>query len=90
MAGLITDRASGILGDIIGCMLRGLDSKAVASMEKLVSYAAFVDGDLGLEISETNANRAYNLFENKDWAEADEEKIEESKSLLKAAFNMSD
>lgn len=90
VAGLITDRASGILGDIIGCMLRGLDSKAVASMEKLVSYAAFVDGDLGLEISETNANRAYNLFENKDWAGADEEKIEESKSLLKAAFNMSD
>ena len=89
VAGLITERAAGILADIIGCMLRGMDVVAVESMEKLVTYAAFVDGDLGLEVEEGNANRAYNLFENKDWSGVDEEVQEQQKSLLKTAFGMS-
>ena len=89
VAGLIQERANGILADIIGCMLRGMDVMAVKSMEKLVQYAAFVDGDLGLEVEESNANRAFNLFENKDWAGIDEEKIASQKSLLRTAFGMS-
>jgi hypothetical protein len=89
VAGLIQERANGILADIIGCMLRGMDVMAVQSMEKLVQYAAFVDGDLGLEVEESNANRAFNLFENKDWAGIDEEKIASQKSLLRTAFGMS-
>ena len=56
-------------------MLRGMDVMAVQSMEKLVQYAAFVDEDLGLEMEESNANRAFHLFESKDWAGIDEEKI---------------
>lgn len=90
VAGLIQERANGILADVIGCMLRGMDVVAVESMEKLVSYAAFVGGDLGLEVEEANANRAYNLFENKDWSGVDEEKMEEQKALLRTAFGMSD
>jgi len=88
VAGLITDRAAGILADIIGCMLRGMDVIAVQSMEKLVQYAAFVDGDLGLEVEEANANRAFNLFESKDWSGVDEETIEKQKKLLKVTFGM--
>ena len=89
IAGLIQERANGILADIIGCMLRGMDVIAVESMEKLVQYAAFVDGDLGLEVEESNANRAFNLFESKDWSGVDEEKAERQKELLKIAFGMS-
>jgi len=88
VAGLITERANGILVDIIGTMLRGMDLQAVASMEKLVTYAAFVDGDLGLEMEEANANRAFNLFANKDWSAVDEEVVEAKMSLLKTAFGM--
>ncbi|KAL7533976.1 hypothetical protein ACHAXR_009678 [Thalassiosira sp. AJA248-18] len=88
VAGLITERAAGILADIVGCMLRGYDVVAVESMEKLVQYAAFVDGDLGLEVEESNANRAFNLFESKDWSGVDGEKMEYQKSLLKTAFGM--
>lgn len=90
VAGLIQERANGILVDIIGCMLRGMDVMAVQSMEKLVQYAAFVDGDLGLEVEESNANRAFNLFENKDWSDVDEEKVKKSKSLLKKSFGMTE
>ncbi len=89
VAGLIQERANGILADIIGCMLRGMDVVAVESMEKLVQYAAFVDGDLGLEVEESNANRAFNLFESKDWTGVDEETIGKQKSLLRTAFGMS-
>lgn len=89
VAGLITERAAGILADIIGCMLRGMDVVAVESMEKLVQYAAFVDGDLGLEVEEANANRAFGLFESKDWSGVDEETMEQQKSLLKTALGMS-
>ena len=89
VAGLIQERSNGILADIIGCMLRGMDAVAVQSMEKLVQYAAFVDGDLGLIVEESNANKAFSLFENKDWAGVDEETIEKQKSLLKTAFGIS-
>jgi hypothetical protein len=89
VAGLIQERANGILADIIGCMLRGMDVVAVESMEKLVQYAAFVDGDLGLKVEESNANRAFNLFESKDWTGVDEETVSKQKSLLKTAFGMS-
>lgn len=88
VAGLIQERANGILADIIGCMLRGMDVVAVESMEKLVQYAAFVDGDLGLVVEESNANRAYNLFESKDWTNVDEETIARQKSLLRTAFGL--
>ena len=89
VAKLITERANGLLVDIIGCMLRGMDVVAVQSMEKLVQYAAFVDGDLGLVVEESNANRAFNLFESKDWGSVDEEDVRRQKSLLRTAFGMS-
>ncbi|KAL7547372.1 hypothetical protein ACHAWF_013551 [Thalassiosira exigua] len=89
VAGLIQERANGILADIVGCMLRGMDVVAVESMEKLVQYAAFVDGDLGLEVEEGNANKAYNLFESKDWSGVEEEEVERQKALLKTALGMS-
>jgi hypothetical protein len=89
VAKLITERANGLLVDIIGCMLRGMDVVAVQSMEKLVQYAAFVDGDLGLVVEESNANRAFNLFESKDWGSVDEEAVRRQKSLLRTAFGMS-
>jgi len=89
VAGLIQERANGILVDIIGCMLRGMDNVAVESMEKLVQYAAFVDGDLGLDVEESNANRAFNMFANKDWTGVDEDVVEKQQSLLKTAFGMS-
>jgi hypothetical protein len=85
---LITERANGILADIIGCMLRGMDAVAVESMEALVQYAAFVDGDLGFEVEEANANRAYNMFENKDWSGVDEEEVERQKALLRKALGV--
>ena len=90
IAGLISERANGILADIVGCMLRGMEAVAVESMEKLVQYAAFVDGDLGLEVEEANANRAYNLFENKDWSAVDAEEVERQKALLKVALGVRD
>jgi len=90
IAGLIQERSKSILSDVIGCMLRGMDLAAVDSMERLVQYAAFVDGDLGLEVEESNANRAYNLFESKDWSGVDEEEAEKQKSLIRTAFGMSD
>merc|ERR1712232_995982 len=88
VTGLIQDRSNGILADIVGCMLRGNMVEAVESMERLVQYAAFVDGDLGLEISEDNANKAFNLFDSKDWTGVDEETMEYQKTMLKKALNL--
>jgi len=88
ISSLIRDRATGIMGDVVGCMLRGIAPMAVTSMEKLVQYAAFVDGDLGLEMEEGNAIRAVGLFESKDWTGANEETREGQVLLLKKAFGM--
>lgn len=89
IATLIQERANGVLADVVGCMLRGMDAVAVESMEVLVQYAAFVDGDLGFEVEESNANKAYNMFENKDWSGVDEEEVERQKALLKKALGVS-
>mmetsp|Transcript_34618 Transcript_34618/g.82695 ORF Transcript_34618/g.82695 Transcript_34618/m.82695 type:complete len:1212 (-) Transcript_34618:75-3710(-) len=88
VSGLIQDRSNGILADIVGCMLRGNMVVAVESMERLVQYAAFVDGDLGLEISEENANKAFNLFDSKDWTGVDEDTMEYQKTMLKKSLNL--
>lgn len=89
IAGIITERASSVLADVIGCMLRGMDSLAVEACERLVQYAAFTDGDLGLELDEDNALKAFNLFDNKDWSGVDEDVAEKQKTLLKKSFGLS-
>ena len=86
---LITDRAARLIGAVNSLQLRGMDAEAADSLKKLVQYAAFVDGELGLEIQEDRAWKVYNLFEASDFDRVDTETVEKQKSLLKIALGLS-
>ena len=86
---IITEGAVKLFAQTNSCVLRGMDAMAGDCLKKLLQYAAFVDGDLGLEVTEEQAQRAYNIYEALDFDGIEEEKVEEQKALLRKALNIS-
>jgi hypothetical protein len=74
---------------IKGELLRGREENTVDLINQLVRYAAFTDGDLGLEVDEAVGNKVVNIYEAFDFAGEDEEQIEINKQLLRGAMGLS-
>ena len=70
-------------------LLRGRDENTVDLIKELVRYAAFVDGDLGLNVEEATAWQTVNIYEAFDFGGEDSEAIEANKETLKAALGIS-
>jgi len=87
--GILDKRASAVLTNIKGELLRGREENATDLIKKLVRFASFVDGELGLEIDEANAYAIFNLYEKFDFSEEEKESVEEKKKLLKVALGIS-
>lgn len=73
---------------IKGELLRGREDNCVDLIKELVRYAAFTDGDLGLQVEEATGNQIVNIYEAFDFSDEDPEQIEANKELLKAAMGM--
>jgi len=69
-------------------LLRGRDENAIETIKEVVSYAAFVEGDLGLSTDEATGYQIYNIFDSLDFSETDEESVEENKQFLKVALGL--
>jgi hypothetical protein len=70
-------------------LLRGRDENTVDLIKELVRYAAFVDGDLGLNVEESTAWQTVNIYEAFDFGDEDAETIEANKKTLMTALGIS-
>lgn len=86
ISNLITERAAMLYVAIRSCLLRGFDAAGVDEINKLIQYARFVDGELGLEVAERDANHAIGVYENSDLSALDDATKEERITLLKKAL----
>jgi hypothetical protein len=88
IANLITDRAALLYVGVRSAMLRGLDIDALENIQKLIQYARFVDGELGLKVAEKDAWQAFTIYDNSDFTGLDEETVKERKRLLKKVVGL--
>jgi len=87
--GILDKRASVVLTNIKAELLRGREENATDLIKKLVRFASFVDGELGLEVDEAAAYQIFNLYEKFDFSDEEESTVEASKNLLKVALGIS-
>ena len=73
---------------IKGEILRGREDNTVELINELVRYAAFTDGDLGLEVDEAMGHKVVNIYDAFDFDGEDAEQIETNKHLLKEAMGL--
>jgi hypothetical protein len=73
---------------IKGEILRGREDNTVDLINELVRYAAFTDGDLGLEVDEAMGHKVVNIYDAFDFDGDDAEQIELNKQLLKEAMGL--
>lgn len=69
-------------------LLRGREENTVDLIKELVRYAAFVDGDLGLNVEESQAYQVINIYEAFDFEGEDPAQVEANKELLKTAVGV--
>jgi hypothetical protein len=69
-------------------LLRGREDNTVDLIKEVVGYAAFVDGDLGLNVEEAQAYQIFNIYEAFDFSGQDPEQVEANKELLQAALGI--
>lgn len=74
---------------IKGEILRGREDNTVDLINELVRYAAFTDGDLGLEVDEAMGHKVVNIYDAFDFDGEDTEQVEFNKQLLKEAMGLS-
>lgn len=73
---------------IKGELLRGREENTVDLIKELVRYAAFTEGDLGLEVEEATGNQILNIYEAFDFTGVDAEQVETNKQLLRSAMGL--
>jgi hypothetical protein len=69
-------------------LLRGREENTVDLIKELVRYAAFVDGDLGLNVEEAQAYQVFNIYEAFDFSGEDPKRVEANKELLQSALGI--
>lgn len=74
---------------IKGELMRGREENTVDLIKELVGYAAFTDGDLGLQIDEATGYQIVNTYEAFDFSGENEENVEANKELLMEALSLS-
>ena len=75
-------------GDISRELLRGRDGNVAEHITELIRYAAFVDGDLGLDVDEAMANQIVNIYDSMD--HSDDDNAELHKNLLAVAVGLAE
>jgi len=75
-------------GDISRELLRGRDGNVAEHITELIRYAAFVDGDLGLDVDEAMANQIVNIYDSMD--HSDDDNAELNKNLLVVAVGLAE
>lgn len=74
----------------VSSALRNNDQRdSVQPLKRLVRYARFVEGDLGLEVDPEEAKEIYDVYCKLDFGDDDEETIATNKELLKTALSLS-
>lgn len=81
--------AKGALDMTVSEILRGREENTVDLIKELVRYAAFTEGDLGLNVDEADAYKIYNLYDAFDFDGVDAETVATNKGLLKEALGIS-
>ena len=85
---ILRRQAKSALDLITGELLRGREENTVDLIKEIVRYAAFTDGELGLNVEESTANGIYNIYEAFDFSGVDEDTVETNKGLLKSALGL--
>ena len=70
-------------------LMRGREENTVDLIKELVRYAAFVDGDLDLDIDEPTAFQIFNIFEAFDFTGMEKDAVDNQKELLQVALGIS-
>ena len=73
---------------IKGEILRGREDNTVELIKELVRYAAFTDGDLGLEVEEAMGHKVVNIYDAFDFDGDDAEHVARNKRLLQEAMGL--
>ena len=60
----------------------------VPPLRRLVRYASFVEGDLGLEVEADTAQAIFDAYSKLDFGDDDEETIATNKEILKTALSL--
>jgi hypothetical protein len=81
--------SSGAMDLIESELLRGRDENTVGLIKELVRYAAFTEGDLGLNVEEALANQVFNIYEAFDFTGQDTDAVKANKGLLRVALGLS-
>jgi hypothetical protein len=81
--------AKNAYGVIKGEILRGREENSVDLINEIVRYAAFTDGDLGLDVEEAMGHKVLNIYEAFDFEGTNTEQIETNKHLLRGAMGLS-
>ena len=69
-------------------LLRGREDNTVDLINELVRYAAFVDGDLGLSVDESQAYQVSNIYEAFDFSGENPTQVEANKEILQRALGI--
>ena len=85
---IIEKRAKVTIGGIKGEILRGRDENCIESIKKLVSLAAFVNGELELDTDEATAYKIFNLYEAIDVSNEEKDDVESKQALLRTALGL--
>jgi hypothetical protein len=86
LLGTLSKNAYGV---IKGEILRGREENTVDLIKELIRYAAFADGNLGLEVDEAMGHKVLNIYEALDFEGEDQEQVETNKELLRKAMGLS-
>jgi hypothetical protein len=70
-------------------MLRGREDICVDLIKEIVRYAAFTEGELGLNVEEAIGNQVFNIYESFDFADMDADDVDFNKELLKLSVGLS-
>ena len=86
---LVEKQAGLTLGQIKGEILRGRDDSIAPLIKRLVTYSAFVNGELDLNVEEADAYKIMNLYDAMDLSEEDPDVVESNKEAFKIALKLS-
>lgn len=73
---------------IKGELMRGREENAVELIQEIVRYAAFTEGELGINVDEATGNQIFNIFEALDFTGESEDSVEAKKELLKETLGL--
>jgi hypothetical protein len=87
--GILDKRAKAAISRMRAEILRGREDNCVDIVQRLLRYAQFVNGELGLTVDESTAWKIYNLYDKMDFDGQDKDEVQNNKELLKTTLGLS-